>query len=65
MMLNAYVPSSRCLILCKKNGDFNGYRAEIPNAGGITEMLLTMQSNATTHTFCPTSGGTISVGKSV
>lgn len=65
MIPNASVPSSRCFILCKKSGYFNGYRAEIPNEGGITEMRLTMQSNATTHTVSPTSGGTISVGNAM
>ncbi len=62
MIQNASVPSSRCVILCKKNGYFNGSRAEVPNVGGITEMRLTMQSNATTHTVNASTGGKITVG---
>lgn len=62
MIKDVSVPSSRCFIICKKNGYFTGSRAEIPNAGRITEMRLTMQSNATTHTVNATTGGKISIG---
>ncbi len=62
MIPNANVPSSRCFILCKKNGYFTGSRAEIPNTGRITEMRLTMQSNMVTHTVSASFGGKITVG---
>ncbi len=62
MIQNAAVPSSRCFIICKKNGYFTGSRAETPKGGGITELRLTMQSNNASYTLDATSGGKISVG---
>ncbi|MBI3259151.1 MAG: carboxypeptidase regulatory-like domain-containing protein [Ignavibacteriae bacterium] len=62
MIRNANVPASRCFILCKKNGYFTGSRAEIPNQGKITEMRLTMQSSATTHSVNSASGGKVNIG---
>ena len=62
MIQNVTVPSSRCFIICKKNGYFTGSRAETPKGGGITELRLTMQSNTANYTLDATSGGKISVG---
>ena len=53
MIQNAAVPSSRCFIICKKNGYFTGSRAETPKGGGITELRLTMQSNNASYRFNP------------
>lgn len=63
MIKDANVPASRCFILCKKNGYFTGSRAEIPNPGRITEMRLTMQSNATNFSLNSISGGKVTIGK--
>ncbi len=62
MIQNTSVPESRCFILCKKNGYFTGSRAEVPKAGGITEMRITMQSNAAAYSVNAGSGGKINIG---
>lgn len=62
MIQNANVYSSRCVVICKKNGYFTGSRAEVPKAEGITEMRLTMQNNTTTHSLNASSGGKINIG---
>ena len=62
MLKNASVPSDRCFILCEKSGYFTGSRAEVPSAGGVTEMRLTLQSNAASYSVNATTGGTITIG---
>ncbi|MBK9247153.1 MAG: hypothetical protein IPM69_03340 [Ignavibacteria bacterium] len=61
-MKDASVPSDRCFILCEKNGYFTGSRAEIPKQGGVTELRLTLQSNAANYSVNSSTGGTITIG---
>ncbi|MFN8361568.1 MAG: carboxypeptidase-like regulatory domain-containing protein [Candidatus Kapaibacterium sp.] len=62
MLKNASVPSDRCFILCEKSGYFTGSRAEIPKVGGVTEMRLTLQSNAAGYSINAATGGTVTIG---
>jgi len=64
MLKNVSVPSDRCFILCEKSGYFTGSRAEVPAAGGVTEMRLSLQSNSASYSVNATTGGTITIGGS-
>lgn len=52
-------PEERCLIKVSKSGYFDGYRAEQPAAGGVTQMRIGLMSNTPQGWFPASTGRTI------
>jgi hypothetical protein len=52
-------PEERCLMKATKSGYFDGFRAEKPIAGGLTQMRITLVSNLPQGSFLSTTGGTV------
>lgn len=58
-------PQERCLVKVSKSGYFDGFRAEQPLAGGITQMRIGLMSNAPQGSFPTSAGRTVTAPNSM
>ncbi len=58
---NTSVPSNRAFITAKKSGYFDGARAAIPTANGVTYMQITLAGNPPIGTIDAASGGSVTL----
>jgi len=55
------VPGNRCVIRCKKEGFFEGTRAEIPVKDNITKTKIVLMSSAATQSISAGAGGKVTL----
>lgn len=62
VLKNVVVPRTRCAVMVRKSGYFNGSKATMPSTAGVTMLQLTLQSLGTAQTFSSATGGALTAG---